>query len=364
MKTKLLLSIACLALIASCSQEQANNILCSEDGKVVVIDRKIDYGTSQEDFTFVKTMRVVKPLPVGWADLDVVLGGAVCAIRFDENGKEAESIPEHVTIINRDTINIHTRYLVEKYRDVLQTPEHPERPYGYLWLYGIYAGRNCTIINDGVINVWFDHDPSCMSTIYVSAISARGGNDVVNSGEINFMGNGSAHTRFRGMSTLEDNVTFLNKGLMTGNVELVEDARFMTGAGNNSTYLNRGVMMAKEPGGLMCMVQAGDNLIVNQGVIDMVSRPYPDSLDFFLGRDNINSAAMNSTIGPKAKAAYPLVNAGTIKVRMEGDSLSNPGWKSYGILYTGVAGTGRRADPSKGNFGEVITENGAIPTKF
>lgn len=361
---RLIFFIPFLILVSACSQRQTGNILCTEDGKVVVIDRKIDYGLSQDDFTFVKTMRVVKPLPVGWADLDVVLGGAVCAIRFDENGKEADDIPEHVTIINRDTINIHTRFLVEKYRDQLQTPEHPERPLGYLWLYGIYAGRNCTIINDGVINVWFDHDSSCMSTIYVSAISARGGDDVVNNGEINFMGGGSAHSRFRGMSTLEDNVSFINKGLMTGNVDLVEDARFMTGAGNNSTYLNRGVIRANEPGGLMCLVQAGDNLIVNQGVIDMVSRPYPDSLDFFLGRNNINSAAMNSTIGPNAKAAFPLVNAGSISVKMDGDASANPGWKSFGILYTGVAGSGRKSDPSKGNFGEVITENGAVPVKF
>ena len=212
--------------------EEEEILITDESGATLVNTKDIVLGESEDDVVFEMTSTLLTTSGrVTETTLNCCAMGATAFTTNPENGMmkvDSTRKATSVTLINRGTITVHTKGLVERYKDMIQTPEDKTRPYTYLRLLVMYAGEGSTVINEGTINVYFDHDPSITSTIYVMGMIAGEGSSIINNGEIHFYGTGSVATRLRGMATFGNKISAFNNGTMTAEVEICEDSRMIT----------------------------------------------------------------------------------------------------------------------------------------
>lgn len=276
-----------LFAISSCSEdeepvfvpeEEEEILITGESGTTVVNTKDIVLGVSEDDVVFEMTSTILTTS--GRVTETTLNCCAMAGINFTDNGgmlaMDTLNMVEDVVLINRGTITIHTKDLVERYKDQIQTPDDPERPYTYLRLLAMFAGTNSTIINEGIINVYFDHDPSVTSTIYVMGMNGGGNSSMINNGEIHFYGNGSVATRLRGMATFGNSISAFNNGVMTAELDMCEDARMITTGGTKSNVINDGTMQMRLPGYILCMTRYGDSNLINNGVVDLTMVDLPE----------------------------------------------------------------------------------------
>lgn len=274
---------------------------------------------------------------------------AIGALRIEDGVMVSENNVENVTIVNRGTITVHTKDLVEKYKDSIQAANNTLPPYKYLRVLVMYAGKNSTVINDGVINVYFDHDPDNLSTIYVMALVGAAGSSITNNGEINFYGRGSFGTRMRSIGTFGDNVTCVNKGTMTADVEIADDSRMITTGGSYSNVINDGIMKLRLPGKIYCTTRYGNNNLINNNTIEITSVDYPEGYRaFYTDEDNVAVGMydpLTSAINP------PMVNRGTITLYNESTEETK---KCFGMMSEMLNPAGGGTETTPVNDGEIF----------
>lgn len=304
-----------------------------QDGVTLVNTQDIVIGEAEEEeIMFAKNSRVLSV--GGWITERTLDFCGLAAIKIDGQGEipEAftEDLVEHTTIVNRGTITIHTKKLVDKYKDLVRDMNNQDREFYYLRVLGLYAGKNCTVINEGTIDVYFDHDPAVLQTIYVIAMTGDEGSTVINNGEINFHGNGSFATRMRSIATSASDFTAINNGRMTVDVELAADTRMITTGGTNSNVVNNGEMIVRTTGKITCLTRFGDTNLVNNNLIDITSVPKPDGANLMLTEEEYYACAMYEPLGASRTTAPSMVNRGIINITMEGQSETQR--QAYGMM--------------------------------
>lgn len=279
-------------------------------GSVLEYTKDLEIGNNENDIVFAKNSEIVLA-GVGLTMRKTLDCYGLGATAYDGMEMDTTKIIENVTLINRGTITVHTKDLVERYKDLIATPENPDRPYFYLRVLVMYAGNNCTVINKGKINVYFDHDRSNTSTIYTIALTGGDGSTIINEGEIHFYGTGSLNTRFRGIATTGDYVTANNKGIITSEVEMVDDQRGITTGGEYNNITNDGSIIFHGPGEIVGLSSPGNN-VVNNNLIDITHVDTPDTYFPVVQETGIVGGIYCS------EALYdvpPVVNRGTIKMK-------------------------------------------------
>lgn len=244
---------------------------------------------------------------------------------------------KNVTIINRGHIIIHTKGLVEKYGSIVQTPSDTSKPYTYLRVSAMYGGKGCELINEGVIDVYFDHNPKSQITVYVIGMNATGYNSEMNNkGEINFHGNGSVSTRMRGMATFGDSLTAINSGKMTANVDMAEDTRMITTGGTRCNIINDGIMSVKVPGRCYAMTRYGDSNIINNGTITMTSADVPSGMGYTskVEAENQHCCALYDPLQASRTGMPPMINRGTINIAIDhATDEAEPNMQGYAMMF-------------------------------
>ena len=339
-----------LFAISSCSEdeepvfvpeEEEEILITGESGTTVVNTKDIVLGVSEDDVVFEMTSTILTTS--GRVTETTLNCCAMAGINFTDNGgmlaMDTLNTVEDVVLINRGTITIHTKDLVERYKDQIQTPDDPERPYTYLRLLAMFAGTNSTIINEGVINVYFDHDPSVTSTIYVMGMNGGGNSSMINNGEIHFYGNGSVATRLRGMATFGNSISAFNNGVMTAELDMCEDARMITTGGTKSNVINDGTMQMRLPGYILCMTRYGDSNLINNGVVDLTMVDLPEGYTAVGNAENPVVCAMYDPLSGTRTQMPSLVNRGSISIAIEGSERSNSESQGYG-MYCDLMGAG------------------------
>lgn len=339
-----------LFAISSCSEdeepvfvpeEEEEILITGESGTTVVNTKDIVLGVSEDDVVFEMTSTILTTS--GRVTETTLNCCAMAGINFTDNGgmlaMDTLNMVEDVVLINRGTITIHTKDLVERYKDQIQTPDDPERPYTYLRLLAMFAGTNSTIINEGVINVYFDHDPSVTSTIYVMGMNGGGNSSMINNGEIHFYGNGSVATRLRGMATFGNSISAFNNGVMTAELDMCEDARMITTGGTKSNVINDGTMQMRLPGYILCMTRYGDSNLINNGVVDLTMVDLPEGYTAVGNAENPVVCAMYDPLSGGRTQMPSLVNRGSISIAIEGSERSNSVSQGYG-MYCDLMGAG------------------------
>ena len=339
-----------LFAISSCSEdeepvfvpeEEEEILITGESGTTVVNTKDIVLGMSEDDVVFEMTSTILTTS--GRVTETTLNCCAMAGINFTDNGgmlaMDTLNTVEDVVLINRGTITIHTKDLVERYKDQIQTPDDPERPYTYLRLLAMFAGTNSTIINEGIINVYFDHDPSVTSTIYVMGMNGGGNSSMINNGEIHFYGNGSVATRLRGMATFGNSISAFNNGVMTAELDMCEDARMITTGGTKSNVINDGTMQMRLPGYILCMTRYGDSNLINNGVVDLTMVDLPEGYTAVGNAENPVVCAMYDPLSGGRTQMPSLVNRGSISIAIEGSERSNSVSQGYG-MYCDLMGAG------------------------
>lgn len=339
-----------LFAISSCSEdeepafvpeEEEEILITGESGATVVNTKDIVLGVSEDDVVFEMTSTILTTS--GRVTETTLNCCAMAGINFTDNGgmlaMDTLNTVEDVVLINRGTITIHTKDLVERYKDQIQTPDDPERPYTYLRLLAMFAGTNSTIINEGIINVYFDHDPSVTSTIYVMGMNGGGNSSMINNGEIHFYGNGSVATRLRGMATFGNSISAFNNGVMTAELDMCEDARMITTGGTKSNVINDGTMQMRLPGYILCMTRYGDSNLINNGVVDLTMVDFPEGYTAVGNAENPVVCAMYDPLSGGRTQMPSLVNRGSISIAIEGSERSNSVSQGYG-MYCDLMGAG------------------------
>lgn len=223
---------------------------------------------------------------------------------------DTENPVNNVTIINRGKITVHTKALYERYKDLIQDTDNPDRPYEYLRVIVMYGGKNSTIINEGTIEVHFDHDSTALSTIYCIAMSGEEGTMLLNRGTIKFTGNGSLNTRMRCMAAFADSITNINEGDMIAKVTMCNDTRMITSGGTRCNIFNNKLMRIENPRIVRCMTRFGDSNIANNGTIEITAPPIPEVYGASLRN---NACAMYEGMSEDRTVMPPMINRGEIK---------------------------------------------------
>ena len=296
-------------------------ILTSEDGATIVNDGEIVVGNAETDIVFDMVSTIMSPEAGKHEEhtLNCVGMGAARLIEEDIKEQDMSSIVEDATLINRGTITVHTKDIVAKYAELVQDPDNKDRKFTYLRVLVMYGGKHNLLINEGTINVYFDHDPNTRITVYVIAMAGSKESTVINRGNINFYGNGSVATRMRGMASFGNDMTLINDNTITADVDIAEDSRMITTGGSNMTIVNNGLMKASCPGTLFGMTRFGDNNIINNGTIKLYSKCTPE------GYNNIVIVPMRCVAGlldaiqnDRPAITSPILNRGEIDITLSG----------------------------------------------
>lgn len=341
--------------VPECIQEEQQEILITDESNSSIINTKeIVVGEGGEDVVFEMSSTIMNENGrVTETTLNCCAMAAVC---LDGNKTDTTRTVENVTLINRGIINVHTKGLVERYIDQIQDPEHPDRLYTYLRILVMYAGKNSTVINEGTINVYFDHDPSVTSTVYVMALVAGEGSNIMNNGEINVYGNGSVATRLRGMATFGNNITAINNGTINAELDMSEDARMITTGGTNSNVINNGVMKMRMPGKILCMTRYGDSNLINNNIIDITSTAMPEGYESILGDEDYIVCGLYEPLQASRTGMPSLLNRGTIRVAIEGNERTSPVTQGYGMFCDLMAPKAEQLEVNIVNDGLITLE--------
>jgi hypothetical protein len=362
----LFLSVA--LFVVSCSNEDtpvnpdeeiSGQLRTDQSGSTIVNTGKIVIGTDSSDFVFFRGASVLKP--EGWKRKKVLECAAMVSITLEkgDNGylEDTTKIVDNTTIINRGTIEIHTKKMVELYERFIYNPEdssEQDNKSEYLRMFGLYAtGSNCTLINEGLIDVYFDHDPNTPIWVYCFAIGAGDGCQMINRGTIRFRGNGSRRTRMRGIGMMANNGIGINDGTMDIDVECAEDSRMITCGSDYCEIVNNGIMKGRAPGTLLGMTHYGANTITNNNRIDLTSIAMPDGQKSVLVDDSKVVCAFYEAFNPYRLDIPPLVNKGNITIRIEGSANTDACFQGYGMMFDMIGACEKRV--SIVNEGSITT---------
>lgn len=368
------LALPVLLLFAACDNEddlivlpeepaQEEQVLITDQSNVTLVNTGdvVVGGEDSDDYAFAMTSTVMTD---EGRVLETTLNCcAMAGIAFDyeENKTDSTRAPEGVTLINRGNITIHTKALVERYKDQIQTPDDTQRPYTYFRILAMYVGKNSTVINEGAINVYFDHDPDITSTIYVMGLVGGEGSTLINNGEIHFYGTGSVATRMRGMATFGSNISAFNNSIMTAEIDMCEDARMITTGGSNSNVINDGEMRMRLPGKVLCMTRYGDSNLINNNLIDLTSVDMPEGYESIVTDEDHIICGLYEPLQASRTGMPSLLNRGTINVRIEGTQRSEPLMQGYGMFCDLMAAGGEKLEVNVVNDGTInVSQSGPI----
>ncbi len=320
----------------------------SKSDTVIINYGDIEIGDLDNDIVFEMNSTIMDPKlgRITTYTLNCVGIGAVPLITENDTMKvNPEQSVQNVTIINRGKITIHTSKLFEKYKDLIQLHGNADRKYQYLRVLPIYAGKNSKVINEGVIEAYFDHDETTLSTVYVMALVSGDGSEIVNSGEIHFHGKGSPYTRMRGVATFADNITVTNDGIMTADVELAEDSRGVTTGGTYSNVTNNGTIDFNLTGSIFGLTRYGNSNIVNNGTIKLNSRNMPEAY-----KDEIyRVCALYDPLTTSREGGLPTItNRGNVTITLDNSGVANPNRFGYGVLVDNI-------EPASSSAGVLIS---------
>ncbi len=312
----------------------SGQIIIEKDGESYVNTGTIVIGLDPNDLSYKRVTTIIDQR--GKVEEVVRDCSAIAAIKLNGDAQDPNGKVNNVTIVNRGTIEIHSKAMVEKFRDSIQTWVDTTRPYHYLRMLGMLGeGEGNKLINEGLIDVYFDHDPTANFRVYCFAMCGNHHSTFINRGEIRFHGTGSPLTRMRAIGTAGNYVTSINYGTMSVDVEMAEDTRMITTGGDYNDVINNGVMEARTTGRLLGMTRYGNSNIVNNGTISLTTTKMQDGYTSPLTVNDRYTAGLMENMSSSRETISPMTNRGTINVTLE--ETENEASKGYGMFFDMVS---------------------------
>ena len=257
------------------------------------------------------------------------------ALTEDPNSPGDMMLAPNATLINKGVIDLHFKDLyAEHMRNVAKGDEnyHVDALRGY----AMAAGDNSVLVNEGVINIYMDHDADAETTMYCCAMWAEANSQLINRGEIHFYGNGSWQSLVRGVGGVANNIQVINEGLITVDVERAFQTRILHTAGMQGTLWNKkeGRIQIRVSGRVMTMGSVTGTHMMNDGEIDVTSiATLIEGKIPYLFNFPPMATGMYEHFRPGTMLPAPIINRGSIKVHLIGSGASGPDAIAFGFYY-------------------------------
>lgn len=284
---------------------------------------------------------------------------ALAAMMDDEENPGQQRLAPNATLINEGIIEIHLHDIVEAYKaQVKATPDDPNGVYRFVKCFAMAAGKDSTIINEGIIRIYFDQDKELETAVYGETLLAGENSTVINNGEIELLGNGSFDTQTRVIALPVNNVTIINNGKINVHVEKASTVRVLATTGIGGTIANYGSIRVNSTGRIMTIARFANTHLINAGTVDIVSRAHfiVNKVSFLYQSYPLACAFYEHSL-PNTELVPPLINKGTVKVHLEGSEESTPQAVAFGI-YSEMVGKEEHIHRMENTGSITVTKSG------
>lgn len=255
------------------------------------------------------------------------------ALTSDPDSPDDMMLAPNAMLVNKGTIDIHFKDLCSEY-------QRNQAKYGDTYHvdalrgYAMAAGENSVLINEGVINIYMDHDKDADATMYCCAMWAEANSLLVNKGEIHFYGNGSWQALVRGVGGVANNIQVINEGVITVDVERAFQTRVLHTAGMFGSLWNKGSIKVRVAGRIMTIGSVTGTHMINDGEIDVTSlATLIEGKIPYLFNFPPMATGMYEHFRPGSTLPASVVNRGSIKVHLVGSDVSGPDAIAFGFYY-------------------------------
>lgn len=255
------------------------------------------------------------------------------ALTEDPDSPSDMMLAPNATLINKGTIDLHFK---ELYAEHMRNQEQKGNDYHVDALrgYAMAAGENSVLINEGVINIYMDHDMDADTTMYCCAMWAEANSLLVNKGEIHFYGNGSWQALVRGVGGVANHLQVINEGLITVDVQRAFQTRVLHSAGMFGSLWNKGKITVRAAGRIMTIGSVTGTHMTNDGEIDVTSiATLIEGKIPYLFNFPPMATGMYEHFRPGTLLPSPVVNRGSIRVHLIGSEASGPDAIAFGFYY-------------------------------
>lgn len=239
----------------------------------------------------------------------------------------------NATLINKGVIDLHFKDLyAEHIRNKVQQGDTYQ--VDALRGYAMAAGENSILINEGIINIYMDHEKDAETTMYCCAMWAEANSLLVNKGEIHFYGNGSWQALIRGVGGMSNHLQVINEGLITVDVERAFQTRVLHSAGMFGSLWNKGCIKVRVAGRIMTIGSVTGTHMINDGEIDVTSlATLIEGKIPYLFNFPPMATGIYEHFRPGHLLPAPAVNRGSIKVHLIGSEASGTDAIAFGFYY-------------------------------
>ncbi|MCR5509201.1 MAG: hypothetical protein K6F34_11010 [Lachnospiraceae bacterium] len=262
----------------------------------------------------------------------------MAAVEDDEKDPDRQHFAPNATLINKGIIEIYLNEMVKAYKDQIKEGKDDNvRPYNFIRVYAMVAGKKSMIVNEGIIRVHFDQEDED-TPVYGLSVASGEGATVINNGTIELDGKGSFATQARVMAIPADNVAIINNGKISVNIEETSTVRVLATTGKGGSIANYGEINVTSSGRLMTIARLADTHILNAGKvnIDFKAHFVTQKVSFLFQSDPLACAIYEHCL-PNEKPVPPIVNTGEINVKLEGNEHSTENAVAFGI-YSEIVG--------------------------
>lgn len=334
------------------SAKTHGQIVIGKSGQTFVNNKRIVIGLDGEAATY-KQMGTIF-LGKSKQKAPLLECGAILIGKLNNGEVDTVANVSNVTIINRDTIEIHSKGLVEKYAHLVRDAQHPDHPYQNMRMLAMSSeGEGNMMVNEGVIDIYLDHDPTVGINVYGIGMIGKGCNTFINRGKIRFHGLGSPKSRVRGMASMSDNVMFVNDGSIIIDVKMTDDARMITSGGDYNDIINNGTMEGRSSGTMIGMTRYGDSHITNNGAIALTVEKMPAGYQSALSSTDKFACGLFEFLNAKRKHIAPVNNKGGIVINLNDNT--DDQWRAYGLCVNMLIPC--EADFTINNLGNITLTN-------
>lgn len=262
-------------------------------------------------------------------------------------------------LINEGEIEIHLSEMEKAYKSkVKKNEQDKDGIYRFIKCFAMAAGKDSTIINNGIIKIYYDFDKDSSTPVYGEIIFGGENSTLINNGEIHILGNGSYNSHIRPMAVPADNMTIINNGLINVGLERAATVRVLATTGMGGSLCNFGKIQIKTTGRIMTIGRFSHTAIINTGEIDIVSvAKYLENKVAFLYQSYPMACAFYEHFLPNKQEVPPIINSGKVRVHLEGSEESTDKAVAFGF-YSELVGEEKMTHVYE-NTGEItVTKSG------
>lgn len=301
-------------------------------GSYVVNYNHLDISQADEGNLFIYRYAAGAQFNISRKLQNNVICGLV-ALTEDPNSPGDMMLAPNATLVNKGVIDLHFKDLYERHQRN-SAEQGDEYHVDALRGYAMAAGENSVLVNEGVINIYMDHDADAETTMYCCAMWAEANSQLVNKGEIHFYGNGSWQALVRGVGGVANHLQVMNEGLITVDVERAFQTRVLHTAGMYGSLWNKGRIQVRVAGRIMTIGSVTGTHMMNDGEIDVTSiATLIEGKIPYLFNFPPMATGMYEHFRPGTMQPAPIINRGSIKVHLIGSEASGPDAIAFGFYY-------------------------------